>query len=495
MSPLELLLPAGQARRSLIIGQACPAPLIPHVQGGVADQAELIVLAPTGSEYANTSWLARSIRTINILLAADGVCYVLLPRRRRLALASQLIEHKLRIEFGLIHLPDIASSSLLVPLTETTLRYALSALVPTSRWKRWAVLQGVHTSGGRFVLYHLLASVGLVLRRPDARPVSSWLYELDATAGGAQAPIISTSWHGAVGTAVLHRFSSGDGVPSAVAKVSLTTQANGARIREAAATVRLVPQAERAGARAPRLRMVRQLGSHPVLLQTSVPGQAVAALLGQQPQDLRAVMGRIAAWLGEWNETTQVMQRMDRTRLYRDVLAPAELLAPLLKHGPAYYEWLMERCLEAEDMSLPLVATHNDLTVWNILLNGRGQLGIVDWESGRQSDFPLMDFSYAMTDAILAAHPSLTRLQAFSAGFVSGGLYTSTVDRLQTRYFRNFAKHDRSADLWLHCCWLRHAANEHHAVHPGDPRPFLQLLAALVQQTMRGAEEEPVHAR
>ncbi len=170
-------------------------------------------------------------------------------------------------------------------------------------------------------------------------------------------------------------------------------------------------------------------------------------------------------------------------------------LCPLLPHGQAYYDWLMELCAEVEGASMPLVASHNDLTAWNILFNDRGQLGVVDWESGRLADFPLMDFSYAMTDLILAAHPSLTRLQAFEAGFTHDGLYVSTIDWLQTRYFSRFLGQTSFADLWWHCCWLRHAANEEHAAQPGEPRPFLQILAALVQKMTSKAEEGLRHGR
>ncbi len=133
-------------------------------------------------------------------------------------------------------------------------------------------------------------------------------------------------------------------------------------------------------------------------------------------------------------------------------------------------------CAKAVKVPVPLVAAHNDLTMWNVLMDKQGQLGVVDWEAGREHSFVLIDFFYAMTDAVAIAHRYANRQEAVEACFAPSGMYTSVVARLQQRLQRTLEVSPCVADLSFHACWLHHAANEHLSSQPGSLHPFLETV-------------------
>jgi hypothetical protein len=175
-----------------------------------------------------------------------------------------------------------------------------------------------------------------------------------------------------------------------------------------------------------------------------------------------------------------MIRLLDNEQLSQYLLAPTAILAPLLEQGKAYQDWLTARCAMLRGWRAPFVATHNDLTMWNILLDEQGGIGVVDWETASAQGFPLVDFFYAVTDAVAAVRGYVDRPQAFAACFAPRGSYEHVVGRLLRRFRHAVEIPDAIADLCFHACWLHHAVNEHHSSGSSAPRPFFKIMQWLV---------------
>jgi len=475
-SLLELLHPNGFCKRSLVIGSNTPALLLPAHRMAAGEYADLVILAPTAIECHTTGWLEAAAHSLTRKLAPDGVAYVLAPPRWRFRVKRLLWRHGLTIGPLVLHLPNRVASRYLVPLRRSPARYAFSKLLPIPSWERRLAMIGLRLPGSETLLGNLLPSAGFVARRPGARPLVDWLFRLDRRGTRSGSAIISTSWRGRDGAVILHRFLGCDVQPSAVAKMNLTTAMADKRIGEAATLASLAPSARRAGARVPQQLLLGQINDQPVLLQTVVNGRPIAPLFASRSNRFLDIMERLVVWLERWNLATLVIRPLDRGLLDREILAPAALLAPLLKQGGKYHHWLTGRCAAVVGLPATLVATHNDLTMWNVLLDGREQLGIIDWEAAREEGFPLVDFFYAVTDAAAAAQGYSDRPQAFAGCFSPDGAYAPAVTRFLRRLRCAVEISDEVAELCFHACWLHHAANEHRLAGACAPRPFLKIV-------------------
>jgi aminoglycoside phosphotransferase (APT) family kinase protein len=175
---------------------------------------------------------------------------------------------------------------------------------------------------------------------------------------------------------------------------------------------------------------------------------------------------------------------LDRQFLDRELLKPAVLLAPILEQGNAYFHWLNHLSSTLAGIPTVLVATHNDLTMWNLLLDEQEGLGVIDWESANAEGLPFVDFFYAIVDAITIAKTSGDRLLAFKECFATGGTYESMMRRSLAELRRVIQISDERVGLYFHACWLHHAANEYRSTGESDERPFLQLVQWLLLNRM-----------
>jgi hypothetical protein len=258
------------------------------------------------------------------------------------------------------------------------------------------------------------------------------------------------------------------------------------RSQEAGLMTQFGPGVRSAGAHIPQPLRVEQIGGRPLLLQTVLSGQSIASLLAAKPNRLFDLIERVVCWLACWNLSTMVLKPLDQSQLDQKLLAPATLLSPFLHQGEAYKAWLTTRCAQAVGMLVPFVATHNDLTMTNILFDKQeGRLGVIDWETGCADDFPLVDFFYAVADADAAIQSYTDRPKAVEACFAPGGSFTGIMARLQMRLRHALEVPAEVADLCFHACWLHHAANEHHLDEPSERRRFLQIVQWLVWHRSR----------
>ena len=475
VSLLELFHPDGRADRSVVLGGGCPVSLLPVSHADAADNADLIILAPTDDECRTRRWLEQAGQSIIQRLTADGVAYVLAPQRWRVTVRRLLRDYGLRDERTIVHLPDAASSRYLAPLTAMPLNYVLTQLVPIPRWMSSLAMAGSRLVPFEAFLGSVLPWVGLVMRRAGARPMFDWLFQMQPADGQPGAVVIGTSWRGQQGAVILHRFSRGDARPSAVAKMNLTKQHAGNRAREAIILASLGPAARSAGAQIPELLSFGQINHYPVLLQSPISGQSFAKLLSSHPNRLPEVLERITAWLERWNRETMAVRSLDCGLRERDFLAPAATLAPVLENGDEYRKWLEMRSARLLGVPVPLVATHNDLTMWNIFRENKEDLAIIDWETARDADLPLVDLFYAAVDGVAATQGYGDRFKAFEACFAAGGTYEPVIDRLVRRLQRIIRAPGEMLELCFHSCWIHHAANEHLSTHQSEG-PFVEIV-------------------
>jgi hypothetical protein len=271
-------------------------------------------------------------------------------------------------------------------------------------------------------------------------------------------------------------------MPSAVAKVALGEAGASQAAAEADMLDRLGPAARQAGAEVPRPLAVGAIGGRSVLLQTALSGRRLAEVLGARPGLLPTVWGRLTDWLIRWNDFTARPTPLNDEILRRELLDPIARLAPHLELSGEYRAWIEQRCLEVRGQSVPLVAAHGDLTMWNVLLERMGPLRVLDWATARERALPLGDFLYSVSDAATASRGYADRLAAVEACFAPGGEFAQAVAHLRTRLEHTIALPAVVAELCFHACWLQHAANELQAAGPSDPRPFLRVARWLVTQ-------------
>jgi hypothetical protein len=475
MSILELLHPDGVVKRPVVVGTNCPPQFPSKSLNEPGDGVDLVLLTPTVAECRINGWLEKAVQLMTQRLAADGVAYVMAPAAWRSRIKKLLQTHGLLIGPAIVHLPDPASNRLLLPLDPVMLRYVVSNLVRTSLWKRRLAIRAFQFFRSEKFLLRMLPSVGFVGRRVGARPLFDWLFRLDGDIHRPRGVVATTSWRGTDDGVVLHRFSGSGARPSAVAKVFCGTMAGDCTC-EAAVLARLGPAARNSGADVPEPLVTRQIGNRRVLLQTAVGGQSVAALLASKPNRLMEVIACVGSWLECWNHSSMVVKPLDADQMNRKLLAPAALLAPLLQQGEEYMDWLKMRCAGMEGVSVPLVSTHNDLTMWNVFLDEQGGLGVVDWKTGREEGLPLVDFLYAVTDAVAAAHDYSNRPRAFEASFAPEGTHMPAVAQIERRLRDRVQVPVDFSELCFHACWVHHAANEHRSSKPSEPRPFLEIV-------------------
>jgi hypothetical protein len=282
---------------------------------------------------------------------------------------------------------------------------------------------------------------------------------------------------------VLHPFGPGAS-PPIVAKLALGSRA--APAAEESRLVRLGPTAGRAGAAVPQPLTPTRLNGAPVLLETRLGGRILAPLLGRRPAQLWRRLTRVCDWLDEWQRLTATPTPVTPHQLEREVLAPARELAPHLDRGEAYVAALEARCAAAADGPAPLVASHNDLTMWNVLVDGRRQLGIVDWEVAEEATLPLKDFFYAVVDAVAATDRYADRPGAARACFDPDGEHADRVAELQASLARSIAAAPEIVELAFDACWLGHARNELGRSGGSDPTPFREIAQWLVRREVHG---------
>jgi hypothetical protein len=464
ISPLELLHPAGRVERVRVLGDCCPAALIPPAAHEVTAGADLALIAPSPDQIRERGWLEQTAGAVARSLSHDGFAYAVVPRAARAQARRRLRAAGLALDDAIAQLPGGDAPRYLVPLRAEPWRHALSEQIGARPRSRLALRALRALPGGESLLVRALPSVGLVARHSGAKPMTDWVAGLGGETRPAAHAVVTTSWRGPAGPAVMRCFAPAEAQPWGVAKVGPSSSA------EARALEQVGGGARDAGARVPRLLASGRLGDRPVLVETVVGGHPAARALLRSPRRFAELAGAIAGWLERWNgRTREIPARPLDTELLD--------LAGELALPDSYRSWLAERCRGLAGSEPPLVARHNDLTMWNVLVDGQGTIGVLDWAEAEPAGLPLTDFFYAIADAAAACDGYRDRLGAVRACFAPGGQRVDLVAPLEERLRTSLGLSAEAAELCFHACWLHHARNEQRSGEDGPFREIARWLA------------------
>lgn len=472
-SPLELFHPAGAGVAVLRLGgDGDDLPAASKESGSV----DLIMIEPTRQQWRSRAWLEQALAQAVPRLASDGIVYVVTPIGRRRRARRLLRRHALVVGPEVVHVPSFPGVRYLVPLEPDVASWAFKSVVAHWPRKRGALAALLRLPKGAAVVSGLLPSMGLVGRRAGAARGFEWLARAAGEPSAHVRAVVATSGRGEDDRLVALWPRTNPSV-SLIAKVR--SEGCAALEREAVNLLALGPAAGAAGARIPGVRVApRPLGDACMFLQSGLSGDSAAAHLTAHPRSFARVLSLLVDWLEAWARMTVVRTSMTADDLERRVLLPAEDVIGALSGGVAYRAWLVERCRVVAARPVPFVAAHNDLTMFNVLIDDE-QLGVVDWEAASEQQLPLTDFVYAAVDAAGAAARYVDRAAAVGQCFGHAGRFIEVVASGQRRLAGATETSGELTRLSFHACWLHHAANEQRARAQSPHRPFLAVLEQL----------------
>lgn len=149
---------------------------------------------------------------------------------------------------------------------------------------------------------------------------------------------------------------------------------------------------ERTGA-APAVVAVDQVGSHPVLLETALPGEPLTpARVRRSPESV----GRaIAAWLRPLLTGLRSADDAWRTAVLDEPLAGLRALSAAAEE-PGIATSVTAVLQRLGGTSVAGAIEHGDLGDPNLLMTADGSLGVIDWELGRIDGVALLDLAFAI---------------------------------------------------------------------------------------------------
>jgi hypothetical protein len=252
-------------------------------------------------------------------------------------------------------------------------------------------------------------AIGMALRvMPMKGAVLTRFFAITAVAGALEdAPRPALLAHGAE-RAVLLPFRGKE--PDRVLKIPLHPAFNGrtAREQEVLAQIRSLLDAETARA-LPEPRGTERHGEVVASVESYAPGRSMV-LTGGRESDLRLA----TEWLTRFHLQTLVRRepwdgREVAERFAAFSATPAE---------EALFDLALARSRELRGLPFPIVWRHRDFTPWNLLLDRRGRLSVLDWE-GAQPGLALCDllhFASHWDELAAGAVDPQARLRAFSLG-------------------------------------------------------------------------------
>ena len=479
-SPLDLLHPAGGIRRMLLVGENVPQGLLPADAVSATEDVDLVLISPSRRELRQRGWLGRAAQRAETALAEDGLVYAVLPRRLRRRGSADLRAVGLALDARLVSLPGDGPARYLVPLRAGPWRYAFGSLIAARPLARRALLAARSLPFGEALLGAALPGAGIVARRPRGCRPAAWIGALEGRTAETHETLLAASWRGRAGSTVVHCFGRGASEPWGVVKVAPGVSG------EADLLDRLGPGAHEAGARVP-VRMARgSVAGRSAVGETVVPGRPAADVLLNGPGRADEITAAVVGWLERWNATTARRDEAGAHTLMDRVIAAADALSSQLPEAASYRRRLAKACAEIRNSEVPLVAAHNDLTMWNVMVDPTGSIGILDWADAEPAGLPLTDFFYAVADAAAAAQGYRSRLHAVQACFPSPRTGAGQVAALRGRMVAAAGVSPAAAELCFHACWLGHARNE--AREEGGSGEFLEIVRWLAHVPFPGAE-------
>lgn len=329
---------------------------------------------------------------------------------------------------------------------------------------------------GRRALAECLGHVVVVARAPATPPLGGWLVD----APPAPPMCLSIRLSGARGdrgdrSALVHLRAGGGG--TLVAKVRAGAR-GGARLRAESEAIDLLREdAVAAGAIVPRARARRAPGGREALVMEVVEGERGAEAIAAAPVRGEGLLTDLAEWLGRWQTRTTRPRRVSAADLERMILGPARRL----DLPEASRQRLDALCARGVGESIPAVATHGDLTTYNVLLTPNGGLAVIDWEGARSDGPPMADLAYAALDVVRAARPGGDRLAAFDDLRRGDGALPRRARLLLDDEALRCGLSPLARELCGLACWLAHARDED-ADPAGSGESFREIARKAAEQ-------------
>lgn len=471
---LSALHPLGAARHVLGIGGRAGAWTASTLKSDAKLAADVVVLAPSVAQCISRGWLAGATRLAFEALSTDGILHAVVPWFGRAYATRLLHQQGLETAPAISHFRMSGNTACHVPVQRQPLLYAFESLpIRRARLYRPLLRALLAFACGPKILAALLPATAISAFRAGGSPPFSWL--LGARSGAVA--VVASGWHSSSATLVFG-FLPGATEPAVVAKTYELGAANKvndevARIADLGAAVL------EAGASVPVVMGRRDLGSTASVVETVVSGRPVALLLRRHPRLLAPFIDELAGWLERWNRLTLTTARLSPARREAEILLPAEVLRDELSRGADYLDWIACSSRRFVGAMLPLAASHNDLTMSNVLRDSVGRLGVIDWDGAQPDGFPLVDFWYGACDAVSAVGGHADRALAFADCFVEGGRFRPMMMRCEARLRQAFGGADEWINLCFHAVWLQHAMNERQRGRSGASRPFLSIVQTL----------------
>jgi aminoglycoside phosphotransferase (APT) family kinase protein len=219
-----------------------------------------------------------------------------------------------------------------------------------------------------------------------------------------------------------------------------------------------------------------------VLVQTALEGENAIRLVARRQLDPGTLQERVAGWLERWARPAARRRPLDQADLDRFVQSPA---TRLVRGDARYLAYLEALCTRALGRSCAFVPTHGDLTAANIVVNGPGDLGVLDWEEASSDGLPLTDFFYAAADIVAAAAGYADRPGSVVSCFTADGEHARHVRGLALGLANALELDPVVQEVCFHACWLHHAVNE--ASREADPgaAPFGSILGTVADDPER----------
>ena len=416
----------------------------------VPGPSEQVIVAPALHELT-ARWLGDAIAEGAQRLADAGLIWVIVPPRWRDQADARLRNHGLILRDTVVLTPPWPNTEHLVPLRAPVLRDALTRHLHRRQSAAWAAGAIVTTQSGRRLGRRLAPGCALVAGRVGSTP-PHWLQSISP---GAM-PLVSRGRRNDAQVAILLAPPDA-GRPGFAVKAALNAAGLGRVRTEAQALAAHGPLARRAGAEIPVAVNVPGIPDW-ALVTNALDGRPAASVLATAPHRRPGIARSISDWLLNWNRSTLTTTLASAEMLMSALTGPARSLMRLGRTTAAYLAAMEELAHAIRDRPMPCVATHNDLTMTNVIVREDG-IGIVDWETAAPVGVPLADLFYTLTDAVARA-TRCRPAQALSQHGHDSGRSPNTMNALTGEHARALGLTDLHRRFAFHSCWLHHAGEE-----------------------------------
>lgn len=209
----------------------------------------------------------------------------------------------------------------------------------------------------------------------------------------------------------------------------------------------------------PRVLFVEQVGGVTIVGQTAVNGAPIAYVV--RSENHRNLALSITRWLIDLAGQPRIVPR----DIWLDRLAIPMIEDVRQCLGSVIDPWMLDQIKDLLSAlgPLPLVPEHRDFGLHNLVIDGQGQIGVLDWESMEPAGLPVLDLIFVLADLGFTVD-SVRNLQFARASYRRGLDPTTPTGSVLQECLRIYMAHLNldAASLpalrlltWLvHCRWL-----------------------------------------